>query len=605
MKGTIFAVALNHRSQLDAWQDAFQQSPYKAPPKTAVWFIKPRNTVIGCGEPIPFPQGEKVLSGATVALIVGKTATKVREEDAAEYIAGYALANDVSLPEESFYRPAIKAKCRDGFCPIGETVALSNVDNLTIYTEINGRPADHWNTADLQRNAAQLLSALSEFAMLNPGDAILLGTPQTRVEIQPGDRVRVLAEGFPPLENPVVDEREVTTRKSFPTQPHPHGTLFALGLNYADHASELEFKPPEEPLVFLKAPNTLTGDNQTSVRPNNIAYMHYEAELVVVIGKQARNVSEADAMDYVAGYTVCNDYAIRDYLENYYRPNLRVKSRDGLTPMLSTIVPKEAIPDPHNLTLRTFVNGELRQQGTTADLIFSVPFLIAYLSEFMTLNPGDMIATGTPKGLSDVVPGDEVVVEVEGVGRLVNRIVVRKQRNEKVNHWINGKNVAGNDYFQTTNPATGEVLADVASGGEAEINQAVAAAKEAFPKWANLPMKERARLMRRLGDLIDQNVPEIAAMETADTGLPIHQTKNVLIPRASHNFEFFAEVCQQMNGKTYPVDDKMLNYTLVQPVGVCALVSPWNVPFMTATWKVAPCLALGNTAVLKMSELPR
>ncbi len=96
-------------------------------PKTAVWFIKPRNTVIGCGEPIPFPQGEKVLSGATVALIVGKTATKVREEDAAEYIAGYALANDVSLPEESFYRPAIKAKCRDGFCPIGETVALKEI----------------------------------------------------------------------------------------------------------------------------------------------------------------------------------------------------------------------------------------------------------------------------------------------------------------------------------------------------------------------------------------------------------------------------------------------------------------------------------------------
>jgi len=157
---------------------------------------------------------------------------------------------------------------------------------------------------------------------------------------------------------------------------------------------------------------------------------------------------------------------------------------------------------------------------------------------------------------------------------------------KKINHWINGKNVAGSDYFHTTNPASGEVLAEVAAGGEAEIHQAVAAAKEAFPKWANLPMKERARLMRRLGDLIDQNVPDIAAMETADTGLPIHQTKNVLIPRASHNFEFFAEVCQQMNGKTYPVDDKMLNYTLVQPVGVCALVSPWNVPFMTATWNV-------------------
>ncbi|MDX6037986.1 aldehyde dehydrogenase family protein, partial [Acinetobacter baumannii] len=115
--------------------------------------------------------------------------------------------------------------------------------------------------------------------------------------------------------------------------------------------------------------------------------------------------------------------------------------------------------------------------------------------------------------------------------------------------------------------------------------------------------KERARLMRRLGELIDQNVGKIAELETLDTGPPIHQTKNVLIPRASHNFNFFAEVCTRMDGHTYPVDDQMLNYTLHQPVGVCALVSPWNVPFMTATWKTAPCLALGNTAVLKMSEL--
>ncbi|ELP5688564.1 4-hydroxyphenylacetate degradation bifunctional isomerase/decarboxylase [Enterobacter ludwigii] len=419
MKGTVFAVALNHQSQRDAWRDAFEKAPYNTPPKTAVWFIKPHNTVIRTGDPIPFPPGETVLSGATVALVVGKTARNVPVDEAAEYIAGYALANEVSLPEESFYRPAIKAKCRDGFCPLGELAALDHVDNLTIVTEINGREADHWNTADLQRNAAELLSALSEFATLSPGDAILLGTPHSRVPLQPGDRVRILAKGFPSLENPVVDEREVAHAQG----PHPHATLFALGLNYADHASELAFTPPTEPLVFIKAPNTVTGDNQTSVRPNNIEYMHYEAELVVVIGKTAHKVSEREAMDYVAGYTVCNDYAIRDYLENYYRPNLRVKSRDGLTPLSPHIVPKEAIPDPHNLTLRTFVNGELRQQGTTADLIFSIPFLIAYLSEFMTLQPGDMIATGTPKGLSDVQPGDEVVVEVEGVGRLVNRIV--------------------------------------------------------------------------------------------------------------------------------------------------------------------------------------
>ncbi|HDR2536092.1 TPA: 4-hydroxyphenylacetate degradation bifunctional isomerase/decarboxylase [Enterobacter ludwigii] len=419
MKGTVFAVALNHQSQRDAWRDAFEKAPYNTPPKTAVWFIKPHNTVIRTGDPIPFPPGETVLSGATVALVVGKTARNVPVDEAADYIAGYALANELSLPEESFYRPAIKAKCRDGFCPLGELAAVDHVDNLTIVTEINGREADHWNTADLQRNAAELLSALSEFATLSPGDAILLGTPHSRVPLQPGDRVRILAKGFPSLENPVVDEREVAHAQG----PHPHATLFALGLNYADHASELAFTPPTEPLVFIKAPNTVTGDNQTSVRPNNIEYMHYEAELVVVIGKTAHKVSEREAMDYVAGYTVCNDYAIRDYLENYYRPNLRVKSRDGLTPLSPHIVPKEAIPDPHNLTLRTFVNGELRQQGTTADLIFSIPFLIAYLSEFMTLQPGDMIATGTPKGLSDVQPGDEVVVEVEGVGRLVNRIV--------------------------------------------------------------------------------------------------------------------------------------------------------------------------------------
>ncbi|EMV7409455.1 TPA: 4-hydroxyphenylacetate degradation bifunctional isomerase/decarboxylase [Enterobacter soli] len=419
MKGTVFAVALNHQSQRETWREAFEKAPYNTPPKTTVWFIKPGNTVIRAGEPIPFPEGETVLSGATVALVVGKTASKVQAEDAAEYIAGYALANEVSLPEESFYRPAIKAKCRDGFCPLGELVAVDNVDNLTIITEINGREADHWNTADLQRSAAELLSALSEFATLNPGDAILLGTPQARVALRPGDRVRILAKGFPALENPVVNERDVPPAQG----PHSHPTLFALGLNYADHASELDFKPPTEPLVFIKAPNTFNGDHQTSVRPDNVEYMHYEAELVVVIGKTAHKVSETDAMDYVAGYTVCNDYAIRDYLENYYRPNLRVKSRDGLTPISPNIVPKAAIPDPHNLALRTFVNGELRQQGTTADLIFSIPFLIAYLSEFMTLQPGDMIATGTPKGLSDVVPGDEVVVEVEGVGRLVNRIV--------------------------------------------------------------------------------------------------------------------------------------------------------------------------------------
>jgi 5-carboxymethyl-2-hydroxymuconic-semialdehyde dehydrogenase len=172
----------------------------------------------------------------------------------------------------------------------------------------------------------------------------------------------------------------------------------------------------------------------------------------------------------------------------------------------------------------------------------------------------------------------------------------------RVDHLIAGKAVAGSEYFETVNPATQEVLAEVASGGEAEVNAAVAAAKEAFPKWTGLPAPERAKLIRKLGDLIAKNVPEIAQTETNDCGQVIAQTGKQLIPRAADNFHYFAEMCTRVDGHTYPTPTH-LNYTLFHPVGVCALISPWNVPFMTATWKVAPCLAFGNTAVLKMSEL--
>ena len=172
----------------------------------------------------------------------------------------------------------------------------------------------------------------------------------------------------------------------------------------------------------------------------------------------------------------------------------------------------------------------------------------------------------------------------------------------KIDNLIDGKAVAGRDRFETVNPATQEVLAEVASGGEAEVHAAVAAAKAAFPKWAGLPAAERAKKLRALGDLITRHVPEIARTETDDTGQVIAQTGKGLVPRAADNFHYFAEMCVRVDGHTYPTPTH-LNYTLFHPVGVCALVSPWNVPFMTATWKVAPCLAFGNTAVLKMSEL--
>lgn len=172
----------------------------------------------------------------------------------------------------------------------------------------------------------------------------------------------------------------------------------------------------------------------------------------------------------------------------------------------------------------------------------------------------------------------------------------------RIDHLIDGKTVAGTQYFETINPATQEVLAEVAAGGEAEVEAAVAAAKNAFPKWAGLPATERARLVRRLGELIALHVPEIARTETNDCGQVIAQTGKQLVPRAADNFHYFAEMCTRVDGHTYPTPTH-LNYTLWHPVGVCALISPWNVPFMTATWKVAPCLAFGNTAVLKMSEL--
>ena len=172
----------------------------------------------------------------------------------------------------------------------------------------------------------------------------------------------------------------------------------------------------------------------------------------------------------------------------------------------------------------------------------------------------------------------------------------------QIHHLIDGEPVSSAQYFQTVNPATQEPLAEVARGGEAEVNAAVAAAKSAFPKWAGMPSVQRATLMRKLGDLIAAQVPSLARTETQDTGQVIAQTGKQLVPRAADNFYYFAEMCVRVDGHTYPTPSH-LNYTLFHPSGVCALISPWNVPFMTSTWKVAPALAFGNTAVLKMSEL--
>ena len=209
-----------------------------------------------------------------------------------------------------------------------------------------------------------------------------------------------------------------------PVQP---GTIIALGLNYADHVKELSKElsstSAEEPLAFLKTVSSVIGHRGVTPRPADAAFMHYECELAVVIGQPARRVKAAQALAHVAGYTVANDYAVRDYLENWYRPNLRVKNRDGGTVLGPWLVSADDVPDPQALALRTLVNGRLTQQGHTSNMIHSVAALIEYLSHFMTLLPGDIILTGTPEGVVNVNPGDHVVTEIDGIGRLLNTLV--------------------------------------------------------------------------------------------------------------------------------------------------------------------------------------
>ncbi|MEO7128352.1 MAG: fumarylacetoacetate hydrolase family protein [Rhodoferax sp.] len=223
----------------------------------------------------------------------------------------------------------------------------------------------------------------------------------------------------------VVPQDQLTWLPPLAPTPRPR-TIFALGLNYADHAKELAFKAPAEPLVFLKGEGALTGHRAVTRRPVGVQFMHYECELAVMVGRTARKVKRDDAYDFIAGYTVANDYAIRDYLENWYRPNLRVKNRDTCTPLGPWLVDAADVHErpggPMGLALHTTVSGKVTQSGNTRNMIFDVPFLIEYFSSFMTLQPGDLILTGTPDGVVDCQSGDIIVTEIEGIGALMNTI---------------------------------------------------------------------------------------------------------------------------------------------------------------------------------------
>lgn len=207
------------------------------------------------------------------------------------------------------------------------------------------------------------------------------------------------------------------------------GTLFGVALNYQGllqqrlaEFSETPYKqPPVKPVLFIKTPNTRNSHGGAVVYPQGVDHLQPGPALGVVIGRDASRVSAAQALDYVAGYTIVNEFSLPE--DSYYRPAVKAKCRDGFCAIGPELVPVDQVKDPHQLTLKLLVNGQVRQENTTAHFVRGIPQLIAEISEFMTLHAGDVLITGTPEGRVDVQPGDTVEVEITGLGRLTNTIV--------------------------------------------------------------------------------------------------------------------------------------------------------------------------------------
>ncbi|AST57121.1 5-carboxymethyl-2-hydroxymuconate delta-isomerase [Thermoanaerobacterium thermosaccharolyticum] len=191
-----------------------------------------------------------------------------------------------------------------------------------------------------------------------------------------------------------------------------------VGLNYSDHIEEMRDKRPDEPTLFIKPATAVIGPDGYIVIPKMSERVDYEGELAVVIKKTAKDVSECDALDYVLGYTIANDVTARD-LQSKDGQWTRAKSFDTFLPIGPWI---ETDVDPSNLEIKTYVNGVLKQHSNTKHLIFSVPKLVSFISHIMTLNPGDVILTGTPSGVGPLNSGDVVTIEIEGIGKLTNKV---------------------------------------------------------------------------------------------------------------------------------------------------------------------------------------
>lgn len=199
--------------------------------------------------------------------------------------------------------------------------------------------------------------------------------------------------------------------------------IVCIGLNYSDHAKETGATPPKEPIIFFKATSSLVGPNDDLIIPKNSEKTDWEVELAVIIGKKTSYVSEESAMDYVAGYTLHNDYSERAFQLERGGQWVKGKSCDSFAPLGPFLATPDEIEDVHNLRLWLTVNGEKMQDGNSANLIFNIPFVISYLSQFMTLLPGDIISTGTPAGVGlgfnppkYLKPGDVVELGIDGLG---------------------------------------------------------------------------------------------------------------------------------------------------------------------------------------------
>jgi len=207
--------------------------------------------------------------------------------------------------------------------------------------------------------------------------------------------------------------------------PSPHRIL-AIGRNYGAHAREMDNDVPDEPIVFQKASTSVIGDGRPIVLPPNVGRVDFEGELAVVIGTAGRNVSEAEALSLVAGYTLINDVTARDEQKRAIGKSLPwflSKSYDTFGPLGPWIVTPDELPDPQNVQLTLTVNGEVKQQAGTSEMLFSIPFLISYLSHHFALHPGDVIATGTPPGVGPLQAGDLVEVRIAEIGTLSNPVI--------------------------------------------------------------------------------------------------------------------------------------------------------------------------------------